>query len=323
MIYFERKSKVEKLKIFISYSHKDKDLAHKFYDHLSKCGFEIIWDENVIITGDNFDKKLKKSLLDADVYLPIITDNFEKSSFTRSEFLTAIGYNYGRERPKIFPYISQGGKIPQDISTLLCFMGTDNIEQDLVEIENQLNKLKGSIFAEEDINNELSENINGSLDEYLTDVFSKLERNEKVNRILAYIAYAISALFLISIIPFIVYRSKGFNYADAQVTACIVFVIQNISILTVLAALSRLSFILGKSFMVESIRNGDRFHAISFGKFYIRAYGNRASRQEVREVLGEWNIDKGSSFSTQDVKEIDPNFLGSLDLLKAYFERNK
>lgn len=92
--------------------------------------------------------------------------------------------------------------------------------------------------------------------------------------------------------------------------------LQNVIILTALAALSRLMFILGKSFMVEAIRNGDRIHAISFGKFFIQAYGKQASRQEIRKVLGEWNIDKGSSFHTQDVKEIDPNILGILDALK-------
>lgn len=69
--------------------------------------------------------------------------------------------------------------------------------------------------------------------------------------------------------------------------------------------------------MVEAIRNGDRIHAISFGKFYIRAYGREATRQEIKEVLGEWNIDKGSSFHTQDAKEIDPNILGVLELLKS------
>ena len=112
---------------------------------------------------------------------------------------------------------------------------------------------------------------------------------------------------------------KSDIYANTELDLCsnIFISIHNVVILTVFAALSRLSFILGKSFMVEAIRNGDRIHAISFGKFYIQAYGKQASRQEIREVLGEWNIDKGSSFHTQDAKEIDPNILGILELLKS------
>lgn len=73
--------------------------------------------------------------------------------------------------------------------------------------------------------------------------------------------------------------------------------------------------------MVESIRNGDRIHAIWFGKFYIRAYGKQASREEIREVLSEWNIDKGSSFSKQDAKEINPQIIDTLDVLKSLMKQ--
>jgi hypothetical protein len=69
--------------------------------------------------------------------------------------------------------------------------------------------------------------------------------------------------------------------------------------------------------MVESIRNGDRIHAISFGKFYLNAYGDIATREEIKEVFGNWNIDNGSSFITQDAKDIDPNVLGALEIIKS------
>jgi len=310
-----------KLKIFISYSHKDKELAHQFYNYLINLDYEVFWDENTIVMGDDFSKKLKNALYESDIYLPIISDSFEKSNFTRSELVIAIGYNSGRERPRIFPYIVKGNKIPFELSTIMCFMGTDNIDNDLNSIRIQLDKLRGSIFAEQDTNNELKENLNISLETYLKEVFSKLERNEKKNKALAYICYIVSALFLISILPFIIHISTNYTYNEVELFLIIFHAIKNIAILTVLAALSRLSFILGKSFMVESIRNGDRIHAISFGKFYIQAYGNKATRNEIREVLGEWNIDKGSSFQTQDAKEIDPNFLGTLELIKSYFEK--
>lgn len=308
---------MKKLKIYISYSHIDKELARKFYDYLNNLGFDVIWDENTITTGDDFNKKLMSALSNSDVYLPIISNNFERSTFTRRELLAAIGYNSSRDLPRIFPYIVYGNSIPIDLSTLLCFMGTENVDKDLYEIGNQLEKLIGSIFAEQDTANETVENLNISLESYLKDVFAKLEKNEKTNRYLAYFSYGTSVFFLVLIVIFGIIKSN--NYANAELDLCsnIFFSLHNVVILTVLAALSRLSFILGKSFMVEAIRNGDRIHAISFGKFYIQAYGKQASRQEIREVLGEWNIDKGSSFHTQDAKEIDPNILGILELLKS------
>ena len=295
----------------------DKELARKFYDYLNSMEFDVIWDENTIMTGDNFNQKLMSALSNSDIYLPIISNNFERSNFTKRELLAAIGYNSSRDLPRIFPYIVYGNTIPTDLSTLLCFMGTGDVDKDLSEIGNQLEKLIGTIFAEQDTANETVENLNISLESYLKDVFAKLEKNEKTNRHLAYFSYSASILFLALIVVLGIIKSN--NYINAEMDLCsnIFLSLHNVVILTVLAALSRLSFILGKSFMVEAIRNGDRIHAISFGKFYIQAYGRQASRQEIREVLGEWNIDKGSSFHTQDAKEIDPNILGILELLKS------
>ena len=308
---------MKKLKIYISYSHIDKEIARKFYDYLTNMEFDVIWDENTIITGDDFNKKLMSALSNSDIYLPIISNNFEQSIYTKRELLAAIGYNSSKDLPRIFPYIVYGNAIPTDLSALLCFMGTENVDKDLSGIGNQLEKLIGTIFAEQNTANENVENLNISLESYLKDVFAKLEKNERTNRRLAYFSYSASVLFLILIVVFSIMKSDIYANTELDLCSNIFISIHNVVILTVFAALSRLSFILGKSFMVEAIRNGDRIHAISFGKFYIQAYGKQASRQEIREVLGEWNIDKGSSFHTQDAKEIDPNILGILELLKS------
>lgn len=90
--------------------------------------------------------------------------------------------------------------------------------------------------------------------------------------------------------------------------------ISGVLTLVLILALGRLLFILGKSFMVEAIRNSDRIHAISFGEFYLNAYGKVATRDEVREVFGKWNIDNGSSFISQSPKDYDPQILENLVL---------
>lgn len=311
---------MDKLKIFLSYSHEDKELAYQFHNYLCKYDFEIIWDENTIVIGDDLNK-LKNALYEADVYLPIISGNFERSKFTQSELLAAVGYSSVRERPRLIPYIAYGSKIPYGLSSLLCIMGTSDIEYDLSKIVIQLNKIKGLIFAAQDMHNEIAEQINTSLDVYLKDVFTKLEKNERRNRVIGYISYVLSVLFLLLILPTIIFFPHTRNSSAMNTVSTILFTVKNLSVLSVLAAISRLTFILGKSFMVESIRNGDRIHAISFGKFFIQAYGNKVTRQEIREVLGDWNIDKGSSFHTQDAKEIDPNFYGTLELMKSYFDK--
>ena len=171
---------VDKIKIYISYSHFDKELAQQFYDYLSKLDFQVIWDENTVFTGDNFNKKLMSALSEADIYLPIISKNFETSVYAKREFLTAIGYNSSKERPRLFPYIVHGNRIPADISSVLCFLGTENINDDLEKIGNSLQQLIGTIFADKKTNIEIIESLNVSLDVYLKDVFEKLEKNERI-----------------------------------------------------------------------------------------------------------------------------------------------
>lgn len=308
------------MKIYLSYSHFDKELASKFKMYLSEKNFEVIWDEDLLNIGDNFNQKISKALFETDILIPIISENYQNSRFTRGELQTAIGFKAIDKKLTIFPYIKYKSNIPDDIKNMLCFMGTDNIENDLEKIVVRLNKINGELLARDCEIQTATKAINDNLDVYLSDTLKKLRLNEIKNEILAYFCYILSIMFLLLIVSFV---SKVFvlNFAEENILQTILYSVKNIVGLSTLAALSRLAFILGKSFMVESIRNGDRIHAISFGKFYIKAYGRVASRQEIREVLSNWNIDNGSSFHTQDSKEIDPNVYGALELLKSYFNK--
>ena len=68
--------------------------------------------------------------------------------------------------------------------------------------------------------------------------------------------------------------------------------------------------------MVESIRCSDRIHAISFGKFFLDAYGDEATREEVINAFGSWNIDNGgTTFRNQSSDDYDPKLI---ELLKVF-----
>jgi hypothetical protein len=74
--------------------------------------------------------------------------------------------------------------------------------------------------------------------------------------------------------------------------------------------------------MGEALKNNDRGHAISFGQFYLKAYGDRATWEEIREVFQHWNIAKDSPFGSLDAREFDPKLLESLiDLAKTAVEK--
>ena len=307
------------MKIYISYSHLDRMLAAQFHDHLTNNKFDVHWDQDLPMGGSL--ASLTDAMLDCDALLVIISKNSQNSDFVQSEMMQALGYSRVREKPRVLPYITHGTKIPFSLMSIQCFMGTEDVQSDLDKTVEILNMLKGTVIAESQESQERVENIHISLDSYIKDVFEKLEKNEKRNRCFSYCFYALSFIFLILSCIYALLKVSSIDI-NLTIPQSIQSGIANLLILTVIIALARLAFILGKSFMVESIRNGDRIHAISFGKFFIQAYGDKASRYEIREVFGEWNIDKGSSFYHQEVKDIDPNVLGAFEIIKSAIAKN-
>ena len=80
----------------------------------------------------------------------------------------------------------------------------------------------------------------------------------------------------------------------------------------VIIALSRFFFLLGKSFMVESVRAYNRAHAMHFGKLYLQIYKENFDWTELKDVLKTWNIDSGSAFINLDAKDLEVLKLGDL-----------
>ena len=102
-----------------------------------------------------------------------------------------------------------------------------------------------------------------------------------------------------------------------NMTTLLVYGVSSLFMVVILISLSKLMFTLAKSFMVESIRCSDRIHAISFGKFFLDAYGTEASREEVIKAFSSWNIDNGNTtFRTQSSEDYDPKIAEIIKILK-------
>ena len=96
-------------------------------------------------------------------------------------------------------------------------------------------------------------------------------------------------------------------------------VLTNIIVIGFLGACSRYAFSLGKAYTSESLKASDRIHAIAFGQFYLRAFGDgqKANWSELKEVFQHWNIDRESTFSNLDSAQIDPQILTLIGLATA------
>lgn len=79
--------------------------------------------------------------------------------------------------------------------------------------------------------------------------------------------------------------------------------------------LSRYAFVFSKSYMHESLKIGERAHAIRFGEFYLDTYGANAQWSEVKEAFAHWNISGQSAFSQAESDDVDPAVTGAASKL--------
>lgn len=89
-------------------------------------------------------------------------------------------------------------------------------------------------------------------------------------------------------------------------------------VVSLFGALSRYAFILSNSFMHESLKSGERLHAIKFGEFYLDAYGADAEWEQLKEAFENWNISGSSAFSRKDM---EPNSGSIADTIACSLEK--
>ncbi len=74
----------EKIKIFISYSHKDKEYCVELDNHLSALKRNNIvesWQDSAIVPGEYWDTKIKKNLTEADIVVFLLSADFLASTY--------------------------------------------------------------------------------------------------------------------------------------------------------------------------------------------------------------------------------------------------
>lgn len=77
-------NKAERMKVFVSYSHVDKDLKDRLIKHIRPLENENlvqVWVDHEIKAGDDWDKEIAKKLVEADIVLTLISIDFINSRY--------------------------------------------------------------------------------------------------------------------------------------------------------------------------------------------------------------------------------------------------
>lgn len=156
-------------------------------------------------------------------------------------------------------------------------------------------------------NKELSESIESEGYAYLDSTISELKEQSKTNKTISFVCYGLAFIVLCALIVFTFWRFCILTPSEIplEIQKIIVICVEVVVLSALTISLSRFLLMLGKSFMVESIRSSDRAHAIGLGRLYLKLFKSKFKWEELRDVLQNWNIDKGSAFINLDAKELE------------------
>jgi hypothetical protein len=206
--------------------------------------------------------------------------------------------------------LSQYSRLQQEIQ--LGTISSDSYRVELEKLKNILlefiNKVR-SIPKREKEQKEKQEQIEKSAASFVEESIDALNKRERILKIQAITWYLIGFVALISGVFVAVYYIN-FNTIDTDSVVKIIYqIFKSIFVIGLLVAASRYAFNLGKTYMNEALKNADRIHAISFGKFYLQVFGTDIKSDDLKEVFKDWNTNQESPFVRLDSSEFDPKML--------------
>lgn len=315
-------------KIYISYSHADKQIVYSLAEKLRDRGHELIMDTEVMKAGVDFRKTLLSALKSSDGVLTLITENSLKSNYVLSEIGAARAFiDESSNKKFLLPVIYGDIDIPNILLDIYCIrLNEHNYSESIELIDESISSFLGRKEAIVENQETERKKIETTASDYIEIAIESLEKREKTNSLLGKSWYIIGFTTLLIGICFSIYSITNLNsLKNAIYWLYIVAVLKSIIIIGLIIACSKYAFNLGKTYTNESLRNADRIHAISFGKFYLQAFGDRiSSAEEIKEIFQNWNIDKESAFQKLDPNSYDPKLTENIiEVLKNLSEATK
>ena len=97
-----------KIRIFMSYSHKDRDMKGELYNHLAALRHNEkveVWQDSELLGGDEFDPEIADQLVKADIILLLISVDFNNSQYIWQKELNMAMQRHREGTARVVPII--------------------------------------------------------------------------------------------------------------------------------------------------------------------------------------------------------------------------
>lgn len=293
-------------RIFISYSHSDAEYVRAMAAALKMLGQEPFYAQEAVAPGQPHQRVLAQNLRSADAIVFVLSSNSLESRYVTAEMGAALGYFEERGRPVLIPVVIDNSELPEQIRHIQGVFAAGRKPEDVaIDIAAAVEHVVGRVQALEEKKQVIRERVESNASKFIETSLLELRKRESRFRFAAYFWYAAAFLSLAFGLSTSFYRASNLATHLSSWLDFAGFCAVGLVVLGLLIAVSRFAFMLGKSFMVEALRNSDRIHAISFGEFYLRAFPDKIEWDQVKDAFQHWNIDKGSSFYSQSPADFD------------------
>jgi hypothetical protein len=326
-------------KIYISYNQQDSPLARELAYALQQRGHQVAIDIDSLAPGADWRAVLNDALKQSDAFVAILTQAAMKSQYVASEIGAARAYAQAAGEMLVIPVIADDMAIPPFVSDLFAIVAPDRDTAKIIgEIERALTSFAVSKAAREKKQEDRKQQLETNAATYVEETMTSLLKNESRDRLRATIWYSAGLFALCAGIAFGFWTLRDVVIGTATQTVgpgstvkgadsalaieWLVFaraLLKAAVIVGLLVAVTKYCFTLGKAYMSEALKSADRIHAISYGRFYLRAFGAYADPQQLKDVFQYWNIDRPSAFSTTTTDQFDPKYAEAIiELAKAF-----
>jgi hypothetical protein len=301
-------------RVFISYNTRDSALAKKLSEKLRARGHELTIDIDSLVPGQDWRTTLMSSLKEADGLVVLLTENSLHSPFVLSEIGAARAFIQTSKKMFLLPVVVGGIEIPPVIGDLLAVRWdtSDAAAIDVVidQLDKAISRHVGVIAAREQESKDKQTKLESDATAYVEMAIEALRIRELNGRIATHFW---SFLGFIALLGGTFFAFLGIQTAsNIQTDSWPIYALilsKSIVVVALLVASAKYAFTFSKAYMSEAIRNADRIHAISFGKFYLRAFGSTAEAKDIKEVFQHWNIDTPTAFGALDADRFDPKLV--------------
>lgn len=299
--------------IFISYSHKDKETADLYFKGFVELGYEVLSDRDILV-GEDFTKAIFEKIRKADYFIVLLSPDYIGSNSAISEYNRIVGYSQTSGKI-ILPIVIRPTDLPSDLTGAIYVNALDkDVIKTLLVVKASLDKYEGKIESEKEKQKERIEKINISIADYIEPILKDLKSREdnlkttsNIWNILGYISIIAG---IGATITLVILDTK--SQATTNLQNVLYLAIKGSILLVLLLTSSKYAFTLSKSYMNESLKNADKIHAISFGKFYIKAFEQTINPNDFKEIFQNWNYNRESSFSTISADNYDPKIVDAM-----------